>query len=90
MFTPDESLVQKLNIHDDPNLASLAGELDKNKETGWIRYTFKGVDKIGGYKRMKTTGWIVLATVPINELTDPMMNAIDSSLKANTERSPAR
>lgn len=83
---PDESLVQKLNIHDDPNLASLAGELDKNKETGWIRYTFKGVDKIGGYKRMKTTGWIVLATVPINELTDPMMNAIDSSLKANTEK----
>ncbi|ASJ02401.1 chemotaxis protein [Thermococcus profundus] len=83
---PDESLVQKLNIHDDPNLASLADELDKNKDTGWVRYTFKGVDKIAGYKRMKTTGWIVLATVPIHELTDPMMNAIDASLKENTDK----
>ncbi|WP_048150451.1 methyl-accepting chemotaxis protein [Palaeococcus ferrophilus] len=83
---PDESLVQKLNIHDDPNLADLAGELDKNKDTGWVRYTFKGIDKIAGYKRMKTTGWIVLATVPINELTDPMMKAIEASLKENTEK----
>jgi methyl-accepting chemotaxis protein len=83
---PNESLVQKFSIHDDPGLASLADELDKNKDRGWVRYTFGGVDKIAGYKRMKTTGWIVLATVPINELTDPLTEAVSSALKENTAR----
>lgn len=68
------------------NLVSFVGELDKNKEIGWIRYIFKGVDKIGGYKRMKMIGWIVLVMVFINELIDLMMNVIDFFLKVNIEK----
>lgn len=78
----DESFVQKFNIYDDLNLVSFVGELDKNKEIGWIRYIFKGVDKIGGYKRMKMIGWIVLVMVFINELIDLMMNVIDFFFKS--------
>ncbi|NJE60752.1 methyl-accepting chemotaxis protein, partial [Thermococcus sp. 21S7] len=83
---PNEELVQKLNIHDDPDLAPLVKELEKNKDSGWVVYTFQGVEKVAGYKRMKTTGWIVLATVPINELTDPLTNAMTDVLDKSTEQ----
>ncbi|AIU69098.1 chemotaxis protein [Thermococcus eurythermalis] len=82
---PDESLVQTLNIHDDPNLKSLTDELDKNKDSGWVVYSFQGVEKVAGYKRMRTTGWIVLATVPLHELTDPLTNAISAAVNESTD-----
>ncbi|WP_148883219.1 methyl-accepting chemotaxis protein [Thermococcus aciditolerans] len=83
---PNESLVQTFNIKDDPNLASLVEELNKNKDKGWVVYSFQGVEKVAGYKRMKTTGWIVLATVPLHELTDPLTQAISDTLDQSTDK----
>jgi len=83
---PDESMVQTFNIHNDPNLSPLADELDKNKNKGWILYPFQDVEKIAGYKRMRTTGWIVLATVPLHELTDPLTNSVGEILTQSTEK----
>ncbi|NJE02474.1 cache domain-containing protein, partial [Thermococcus sp. JdF3] len=83
---PNESLVQNFNIHDDPNLLPLADELDKNSDKGWVVYSFQGVEKVAGYRRMKTTGWVVLATVPLHELTDPLTQAISDTLNQSTEK----
>ncbi|QDA30323.1 methyl-accepting chemotaxis protein [Thermococcus indicus] len=83
---PNESLVQTFNINDDPNLRSLSDELNKNKDKGWVLYSFQGVEKVAGYKRMKTTGWIVLATVPLHELTDPLTEAISGTLNQSTDK----
>ncbi|WP_297471097.1 cache domain-containing protein, partial [Thermococcus sp.] len=81
---PNESLVQKLNIYDVPSLKPIADVLKEGKDNGWVVYEFQGVQKVAGYKRMKTTGWIVLAIVPLHELTDPLTNSIEAVLKQST------
>ncbi|MFH1157110.1 MAG: methyl-accepting chemotaxis protein [Pseudomonadota bacterium] len=39
-------------------------------EQGVIRYEFEGVDKIVGFRRVKSTGWVVGAGADVNELLD--------------------
>ncbi|WP_099209152.1 methyl-accepting chemotaxis protein [Thermococcus henrietii] len=83
---PNQSLVQKLNIYDVPSLKPIAEALKSGNNSGWVVYEFQGIKKIAGYKRMKTTGWIVLAIVPLNELTGPMDKAINSALKESSTK----
>ncbi|MEO2151982.1 MAG: methyl-accepting chemotaxis protein [Thermococcus sp.] len=87
---PNESLVQKLNINDVDSLKPIADVLKEGKDEGWVVYEFQGVQKVAGYKRMKTTGWIVLAVVPLHELTDPLTNSIQGILKRSTEEITAQ
>jgi len=87
---PNESLVQKLNINDVDSLKPLANILKSGNDSGWVVYEFQGVIKVAGYQRMKTTGWIVLAIVPLHELTDPLTNSIEAVLKQSTEKITAQ
>ncbi|AEC52054.1 chemotaxis protein [Pyrococcus sp. NA2] len=75
---PNEEYINKLNIFQVPELKDLAEELKKNKESGYVVYNFQGIKKVAGYKRMKTTGWIVIATVPLPEITKPTLKAADA------------
>ncbi|BAA29579.1 methyl-accepting chemotaxis protein [Pyrococcus horikoshii] len=82
---PKEEYINKLNIFQTPELKDLANELRKGKERGYVVYTFEGIKKVAGYRRMKQTGWIVLATVPLEEITEPTLKAADSVVKDVSE-----
>ncbi|CAB50454.1 methyl-accepting chemotaxis protein [Pyrococcus abyssi] len=77
---PNEEFINKLNIFQVPELKDLADELKKGKDEGYVLYTFQGIKKIGGYKRLKTTGWIVVATVPLSDITGPILSATDTAI----------
>ncbi|ALM75341.1 methyl-accepting chemotaxis protein [Thermococcus barophilus] len=83
LMHPKEEYINKLNIYKVPELQELAAELKKGKQEGTVIYTFEGIRRIAGYKRLSTTGWIVVATVPLQELTalliEPLSNVISSS-----------
>jgi len=81
---PNESFVQKLNIFKVDSLKPLAEAIREGRDSGWVVYEFQGIKKVAGYKRMKTTGWVVFAVVPLRELTDPLTNSIKGALEKSS------
>ena len=72
---PDFNLVEQMTNHSekaksDDSLSSIAAfekmALETNQSSVGF-YEFKGISKIGSYAVMKTTGWIVIISAPVEE-----------------------
>jgi len=72
---PDFSFVEQMTNHSekaksDDSLSSIAAfekmALETNQSSVGF-YEFKGISKIGSYAVMKTTGWIVIISAPVEE-----------------------
>lgn len=72
-----EEYVNKLNIFQDPSLKELAEAIRKSGGSGYVHYTFEGIDKIGGFAKIPQTGWIVISVVPRKEIMGTFEELVD-------------
>lgn len=58
----------------DPSLKSLATAMSKaiSEESGLINFKYNGIDRVGGFAKMKQTGWTVVITQDVKELEAPL------------------
>jgi methyl-accepting chemotaxis protein len=64
---PQQELVLKINILEQPGMKALASGMIGQK-SGSEFYTFKGVDKMAGYAPVELTGWSIAVTQSEDEL----------------------
>ncbi len=73
---PKKDLVLKLNLNNVAGLESLAKAM-RSGGSGVVEYTFKGVDKISAYAPVGINGWMVGATLPVEEFLEPVNRMIE-------------
>jgi len=49
----------------------LHGKKIASQESGMVEYEFQGVDKVGAFTNIKTTGWTAFTSIPRDELFKP-------------------
>jgi len=49
----------------------LLGKKIASQESGMVEYEFQGVDKVGAFTNIKTTGWTAFTSIPRDELFKP-------------------
>ncbi|WP_048148236.1 methyl-accepting chemotaxis protein [Palaeococcus ferrophilus] len=76
---PNEDYVGKLNIREEAALKELADAVFSGKNEGIVTYTWKGVEKVAAFSKSGTTGWVLVATAPKNELVEDIVQSIESA-----------
>ncbi len=71
---PDASLIMKANITKLEGMEGISKRI-LAQETGMQRYRFKGIDKIGGFAPVPSTGWSVVLTQDVDDFMAPVTSA---------------
>ena len=78
---PDASLIMKANITKLEGMEGISKRI-LAQETGMQRYRFKGIDKIGGFAPVPSTGWSVVLTQDEADFLSPVTSARNMILLA--------
>lgn len=76
---PDPDVIMNINIFDLGEVMSAMGAKVLNGETGTDRYVFRDVDTYGSYAPISLTGWGVVVTVPVAEVSQPLGILLNTS-----------
>ena len=78
---PDPNVILNMNIFDLGEEMSAVGKKMIAQETGTERYIFKDVDTIVSFAPVPSTGWSLAATVPAQEITQPLAALLNNIIK---------
>lgn len=78
---PDPNVILNMNIFDLGEEMSAVGKKMIAQETGTERYIFKDVDTIVSFAPVLSTGWSLAATVPAQEITQPLVALLNNIIK---------
>ncbi len=77
---PDPSVILTMNIFDLGEVMAAVGEKMVNGETGSEQYIYQGVETLASFTPISLTGWSVVVTVPVEELSEPLNKLLHTNL----------